>query len=182
MDKTWKVVLAFIGIFLAGAVAGGFASLRFVKVPPPQVLRQTVTEQQWVVGQMRRFVTELKLDDIQREQVKPALERAAADIRRLRRRAYRETMDIIESLNNEITPMLTEVQKEKFEDIRWLQRKRIEELMTGAPKKPVPVVPPAPKPKAGEGTVQPEAAAPAKPEAAASAQPASPPSAPTPKN
>ena len=27
MDKTWKVVLAFIGIFLAGAVAGGVAGL-----------------------------------------------------------------------------------------------------------------------------------------------------------
>jgi uncharacterized membrane protein len=173
MDKTWKVVLAFIGIFLAGAVAGGFVSLRFVKVPPPQVLQRTVPEQQWVIGQMRRFVNELKLDEAQREQVKPPLERAAADIRRLRRRAYRETMDIIESMNNEIAPMLTEVQKEKFEDLRWLQRKRIEELMTGAPKKPVPVVPPAPKQKAGESAPEPEAAAPA--------QPAAPPPAPTSK-
>jgi uncharacterized membrane protein len=163
MDKTWKVVLAFIGIFLAGAVAGGFASLRFVKVPPPQVLRQTVTEQQWVIGQMRRFVNELKFDEAQREQVKPVLERAAADIRRLRRRAYRETMDIIEGVNNEIAPMLTEDQKEKFEDIRWLQRKRIEELMTGAPKKPVPVVPPAAKPKAGDSALPPEATAPVPP-------------------
>jgi uncharacterized membrane protein len=163
MDKTWKVVLAFIGIFLAGAVAGGFASLRFVKVPPPQVLRQTVTEPQGVIGQMRRFVNELKFDEAQREQVKPVLERAAADIRRLRRRAYRETMDIIEGVNNEIAPMLTEDQKEKFEDIRWLQRKRIEELMTGAPKKPVPVVPPAAKPKAGDSALPPEATAPVPP-------------------
>ena len=80
MGKTWKVILAFIGIFLAGAVAGGFVSLRFVKVPPPQVLRQTVTEQQWVIGQMRRFVNELKLDDAQRERVKPTVDRAATDI------------------------------------------------------------------------------------------------------
>jgi uncharacterized membrane protein len=173
MDKTWKVVLAFIGIFLAGAVAGGFVSLRFVKVPPPQVLQRTVPEQQWVIGQMRRFVNELKLDEAQREQVKPALERAAADIRRLRRRAYRETMDIIESMNNEIAPLLTEVQKEKFEDIRWLQRKRIEELMTGAPKKPVPVVPMAPKQQAGESAPQPGPAAPV--------PPAAPPPAPTSK-
>ncbi len=165
MDKTWKAVLAFVGIFLAGAVAGGFVSLGFVKVPPPQVLRQTVTEQQWVIGQMRRFVNELKLNEAQREQVKPALERAAGDIRRLRRRAYRETMDIIEGVNNEIAPMLTGEQKEKFEDIRWLQRKRIEELMTGAPKKPVPVVPPASRQKAGDSAVQPEATAPAQPAA-----------------
>ncbi|HTZ20673.1 MAG TPA: hypothetical protein VMC06_07305 [Opitutaceae bacterium] len=172
MDKTWKVVLAFIGIFLAGAVAGGFVSLRFVKTPPPQVLQRTVPEQQWVIGQMRRFVNELKLDEAQRGQVKPALERAAADIRRLRRRTYRETMDIIESMNNEIAPMLTEVQKEKFEDIRWLQRKRIEELMTGAPKKPVPVVPTGSQPKAGESAPLPGPAASAQPAAApATSQP-----------
>ena len=181
MDKTWKAVLAFIGIFLAGAVAGGFVSLNFVRVPPPQVLRQTVTEQQWVIGQMRRFVNELKLDETQREQVKPVLERAAADIRRLRRRAYRETMDIIEGVNNEIAPMLTEGQKEKFEDIRWLQRKRIEELMTGAPKKPVPVVPPGSQPKAGGASLPPGPAAPAKPEAAAATPPPAVPAAPTPK-
>ena len=179
MDKTWKVVLAFIGIFLAGAVAGGFVALRFVKMPPPQVLQRTVPEQQWVIGQMRRFVNELKLDEAQREQVKPALERAAADIRRLRRRAYRETMDIIESMNNEIAPMLTEVQKEKFEDLRWLQRKRIEELMTGAPKKPVPVVPSGSPPKAGGASPPPGPAAPAKP-AAVTPTPAIP-AAPTPK-
>ena len=176
MGKTWQVILAFIGIFLAGAVAGGFVSLRFAKVPPPQVLRQTVPEQQWVIGQMRRFVNELKLDDAQREQVKPALDRAAVDIRRLRRRAYRETMDIIEGMNNEIAPMLTEGQKEKFEDLRWVQRKRIEELMTGAPKKPGPGVPPAPQPKAGGAAPQSGAAAPAQPEAAAPAPPAAPPS------
>jgi len=171
MDKTWKAVLAFIGIFLAGAVAGGFVSLNFVRVPPPQVLRQTVPEQQWVIGQMHRFVNELKLNEAQREQVKPALERAAGDIRRLRRRAYRETMDIIEGVNNEIAPMLTEEQKEKFEDIRWLQRKRIEELMTGAPKKPMPVVPPASKPNAGDNTPAPAATAPAQPSAAAPTAP-----------
>jgi uncharacterized membrane protein len=178
MAKTWKVILAFIGIFLAGAVTGGFVSLRFVKAPPPQVLRQTITEQQWVIGQMRRFVNELKLDDTQREKVKPTLDRAAVDIRRLRRRAYRETMDIIESMNNEIVPMLNEGQKEKFEDIRWLQRKRIEDLMTGAPKKAVPVVPPGSQQKAGGAASQPGPAVPAKPEAAA---PAGPPSTPTPK-
>ena len=176
MAKTWKVVLSFIGIFLAGAVAGGFVSLRFVKVPPPQVLRQTVTEQQWVIGQMRRFINELKLDDAQRVQVKPALDRAAVDIRRLRRRSYRETMDIIESMNNEIAPMLTEGQKEKFEDIRWLQRKRIEDLMTGAPKKAVPVVPPGSQQKAGGAAPQAGPAAPAAP-----AAPTAPPAAPMPK-
>ena len=166
MGKTWKVILAFIGIFLAGAVAGGFVSLRFAKVPPPQVLRQTVPEQQWVIGQMRRFVNELKLDEAQREQVKPALDRAAVDFRHLHRRSYRETMDIIERVNNEIAPMLTEEQKDKFEDIRWLQRKRIEDLMMGPPPKPVPVVPAQPKVAA---PAQPKAVAPAKPVPAAPA-------------
>ena len=170
MARTWKVILAFTGIFLAGAVAGGFVSLRFVKVPPPQVLRQTVTEQQWVVGQMRRFINELKLDEAQRVQVKPALDRAAADFQRLRRRSYRETMDIIERMNDEITPILSDDQKENFEDIRWLQRKRIEDLMMGPPKKPVPVVPSAPKQNAG-GSTQPEAAAPAQPKVTAPAKP-----------
>ena len=191
MGKTWKVVLAFIGIFLAGAVTGGFVSLRFVKVPPPQVLRQTVPEQQWVIGQMRRFVNELKLDEAQREQVKPALDRAAVDFRHLHRRSYRETMDIIERVNNEIAPMLTEEQKDKFEDIRWLQRKHIEDLMMGPPQKPVPVVPAQPK---AAPPAQPKAVAPAKPvtavpaqsEAPAPAQPeattsAAPSPAPTPK-
>ncbi|MBI5382836.1 MAG: hypothetical protein HZA31_13135 [Opitutae bacterium] len=147
MNKPWKIALVFTGIFVAGAVAGGFLTLRFT-ARKPRVMQQTIPEQQWVLGQMRRFVTELSLDEAQKGQVKPVLNRAAEEIRRLRKKNYRETMDILERTNNEILPILTEEQRTKFEDIRWLQRKRVEDLMMGAPKKPTPVNRPATPPPA----------------------------------
>jgi len=174
MVKTAKVVLVFVGVFIAGGITGGLLSLRCAKQPAPKTIKGTVempSEQQWVIGQMRRFVRELQLDNAQRELVKPVVTRADNDFRRLRKRTYRETMEIIERMNNEIAPMLTDEQKGKFEDLRWGQRKRIEDLMMGTPKKTVPAN--SQQPQIEKNTINPPQSPP-EPETASTPAPAVP--------
>jgi hypothetical protein len=111
MDRPWKVIAAFIGVFMAGAVFGGLftlgASARRAPVPrPAQVLPAPDMPRPKVAGPaapvpvnnlpggarnspltpqlMRQFTRELALSSEQREKILPIVGRAGEDFQRLR--------------------------------------------------------------------------------------------------
>lgn len=112
MEKPWKVIAAFLGVFVAGAVFGGLFSARAAKRPvvvnPPQQPHAVVPlppgdhpkkgvagpaapgpgqlprGNQITLEMMRKFTRSLKLTPTQKEKILPTLGRAGEDFQRLR--------------------------------------------------------------------------------------------------
>lgn len=130
MEKTsWKVLLAFLGIFMAGTIFGGLFALRIAKFMTPPPKRPAPVEQSSGVApqMMRRFTQELALTPEQREAIKPALQRADGEIFRLRRENFRDTARVMERLHSEVSAQLTPEQLVKLEEMQKALRDRIQQ-------------------------------------------------------
>lgn len=136
MDKPWKVVLAFVGIFIAGAVFGAFFSLGVGKEllalqppatgpkqsPPPRPSLAAVPPSWQAPQLLGRFTERLDLTAEQREHIKPIVQRASEDYRRQWQANVRETGFILERLQNDIRKELTPEQQAKLEKMEQRQR------------------------------------------------------------
>lgn len=136
MDKTWKVVLVFAAIFLVGSACGVLVGLRLgKKAPQPKATptAQVQSLEQFSRSQIASIAKRLKLTDEQREQIKPFIQKASEELVAQRRRSFRDTVDIMERMNNDIEKILTPEQFENFTDMRIVQRERMRNLMKGTP-------------------------------------------------
>ena len=121
MTRSWRVWLIFLGVFVAGAVTGGFVSLRLVKRPPDR--------EDLALRIMQRYADRLHLTDAQRSVIEPHVERAAADMHRARAQAA-ETMQALEQavateLTQEQLAILESMQAEqRARWKRWMEKKR----------------------------------------------------------
>lgn len=146
MDKPWKVVLAFLGVFVAGAVFGGVFALRAagkrlaerapektVATPLPSTPSQPKAPGQTGVGPtlLRQFTRELSLTNAQREKIRPVVNRAAEDLQRLRKRTIemnRENLEnttiVMERMYEDVAGSLTQDQRRDLDDMRrnWQQK------------------------------------------------------------
>ncbi len=120
MEKPWKVIAAFIGVFVAGAVFGGLFSARAAKRPvvhnpAPQQPHAVVPlppgdhPKKGVAGPMapgpqprgnqitpelmRKFTRSLKLTNAQKEKILPTVGRAGEDFQRLREEDVRRRQE-----------------------------------------------------------------------------------------
>ncbi len=150
MDKPWKVILAFLGVFIAGAVFGGFFSLgvgrRILEMeglptakaalpaapqtsaavattqkPPPPALPPSVQSAQL----LRRVANQLDLTPAQKAQITPIIQRSLQDIWRQQQSLYRETTFITQRMKQDIAKELTPEQQTRLDDL-W--RKAIEQF------------------------------------------------------
>jgi len=118
MDKAWKVILAFVVIFMAGAGTGSLIALRYAQAFLPQPRQPGMVVQQFGVMQMQRLAERLDLTEEQREKIKPIVQKSAADLRRLSADSQRETRDILTSMHNQVAALLTPDQVKKFDQMR----------------------------------------------------------------
>ncbi|HEY1792646.1 MAG TPA: hypothetical protein VGG34_06985 [Opitutaceae bacterium] len=138
MVKTWQVVLATIGIFLAGLITGAasaFGVVRWIvhhpRVFPPGIalfnprmgLPQQITPQL-----MRNFANQLGLTQEQREQIMPIVHGTAAQLGRARHEVQLESVLAIEKMQDQIAALLTPEQKVKFEELISKQRARLQQF------------------------------------------------------
>jgi len=142
MDKPWKVVFAFVGIFIAGAVFGAFFSLRIGgrilqmerpelrgggagpqnPQPPAQQRPPAPMAAAWQAPQlMRRFTERLDLTPEQKEQIRPVIQRAADDFRRQTATNLREHAIIMQRLQEDIAKVLTPEQQARLEKMEQRQ-------------------------------------------------------------
>jgi Spy/CpxP family protein refolding chaperone len=119
MNKTWKVVLAFTAVFLAGSIFGGLLAMRVGprmaqkrSGPPPVVGREL----------LGHFADRLGLTAAQKEKIRPMVERADDEVRKLQQGRFKETGAVLRRLQQEISGELTPEQRKKLEKLQERQR------------------------------------------------------------
>ena len=113
MNKTLLVVLAFLGVFICGAVAGGVVTFRFGRQVVQKKAAEQIGLQQW-----RKMGEQMELTAEQRERIRPLVVRAAQD----RQAAMKQAQVFNDRLVEDVEALLTPEQKEKFQELRKRQR------------------------------------------------------------
>jgi hypothetical protein len=146
-EKPWKVVVAFLGVFVAGAIFGGFFTVGigahwlrkmnggngarphfFDPAADPKASGRSPhpllqMNQSWQAPQlMRRYAERLDLSAEQKDRINPLIQRASEDYNHLRQNTFRETAQILRRLQQDIARELTPDQREKLEDMEKNQR------------------------------------------------------------
>ena len=138
MVKTWQVVLATVGIFIAGLVTGGATALGVVKwiARHPRVNQAAMPlfgprpgqVQQFGPQLMRSFANQLDLTDEQRSRIGPIVKATAAQLSHERREVQLTSALAIEKMQDEIADILTPEQRIKFELLIARQREKLQQL------------------------------------------------------
>lgn len=147
METPWKVIVAFIGVFVAGAIFGGVFTLgagkRFRTEPAaPQVVQQTTPPQvaqpptpadaqkvaadktkgpkppAFTLGMMRDLTKRLSPTSEQQKAFRPIVLRATEDIQRSQREHIAETSRVLDRMYEDISALLSPEQKLLLEKMR----------------------------------------------------------------
>ncbi|HEY8932754.1 MAG TPA: hypothetical protein VIM44_05515 [Rariglobus sp.] len=156
MASTVKIVLAVGGIFIAGAVTGGFVGWRVIE---RHAVQQRAQQQR--LGPMDlggRLAGQLHLTPEQKEQIRPLLTRTSEELRKIRRESFNATAGVITRMDADLEKILTEEQvvllkkvraEEEERRKRWMseRNKRNEQARpAGEPAEGAPQPPPADAP------------------------------------
>ena len=125
MDKPWKVILAFTGIFIAGILVGGLVTLRWGR----NFVQRSPWGEQFGPQMMQRLVTQLDLTPEQQAKVKPIVDAATEELRQLRHTTQRTTAAVLVRLQGDIAAVLNPDQKAKFDTQVGQARERIRHFM-----------------------------------------------------
>ncbi|MBP7140768.1 MAG: hypothetical protein KBA71_02585 [Opitutaceae bacterium] len=117
MNKSWKVALVFVGIFLAGGIAGGFISLLAAR----SFVRQRGGPTEFAIVHKGRFHEALKLSAAQKARIDAIVDETSEELKKVRR----ETGRLLQSMESRISSELTADQRREFEAMqqRWRDRR-----------------------------------------------------------
>ncbi len=114
----WKLVLAFVLVFAAGAVCGFFGVVHvhhaFFAHMAPDSMAQHMKE---------RLRVELKLTPDQMQKISPIVDRAASELKTTREQTMRDVHHIFEQAHGEMQPFLTPEQRAKLKDMEKRHRR-----------------------------------------------------------
>lgn len=129
MNKNWKIIVAFLVVFVFGGVIGAVCALRVA--PSPASPRPASRPEQFDAQLMRRWTNgnQLGLTPEQRQRIRPIVFEAAESLRRLRRDTLHSEQLTIEHMQDEIAALLTPEQRQKFEAMIELQRARMQKFI-----------------------------------------------------
>lgn len=113
--RPWQVWLIFVGVFIAGGVAGGFVSLRVAKA-----LVERGRGSDFGPHMMKRLNENLGLTETQQAAIQPLVDRAWEDLRRTRR----ESIEAMRTMEAAVTELLTPEQRATYDAIQAEQRER----------------------------------------------------------
>jgi Spy/CpxP family protein refolding chaperone len=119
-----KLILALVGIFLAGTIAG--AAIMFGVGRRVQQVR--ATPEQWTPLMLERMTGELALTPEQRDVLKPILQRGTDEVRLLRQASMRQTVEILARVEREVGEHLTPEQKQRYDQLREERRERFRRI------------------------------------------------------
>lgn len=121
MASTYKIFLAVGGIFLAGAVTGGFVGVRVFG---------HLTQKKQVVERIgpneigARLAEQLELTPEQKEKIQPLLIRTSDELRKVRREAFTQASALVSKMDAELSRELTEEQRALLKEVRAREEER----------------------------------------------------------
>ncbi|MFA6960727.1 MAG: hypothetical protein WC205_08265 [Opitutaceae bacterium] len=127
MAANLKIVLAVGGIFLAGAVTGGFVGVRVVEhmaAGKRAIPRIGPTE----IG--GRLAEQLNLTAEQKQKIQPVFARISEELRKVRRDSFTKTAALITQMDVEMSKVLTPEQRVRLQAIRTKEEERRKQWMT----------------------------------------------------
>ncbi len=133
MASTVKIILAVSGIFLAGAVTGGFAGLRIAEHYAREKRQPPRSGGGELVG--GRLAEQLDLTPEQKQSIRPILMRTNEDLRRVRREAFGRTAELIARMDADISRLLNETQRARLREIRAKEEERRKQWLNERPKR-----------------------------------------------
>jgi len=125
MNKPWKVILAFTGIFLAGVLVGGLVTMRLGR----HIAQRLPMSEGFGPQLMGRLVTQLDLTPEQQDKIKPIVDQAAEELHELRRTTQHSSAAVLVRMQGDISALLTPAQKAKFDELSTQQRDRFKHFM-----------------------------------------------------
>ena len=138
MNKSlrWKLILAFVLIFLAGAACGFFGAVHmhrgFFAHMAPDSMAQHMKE---------RMRVELRLTPDQMQKISPIIDRAASQLKTTRDQTMRSVHEILSQTHREMQPLLTPEQRIKLEEMEKRHRRLLHRhgfMPPGPPPSPSP--------------------------------------------
>jgi hypothetical protein len=156
MGSPVKVIFAFVCVFIAGAVFGGFftartASRKIQEVQQPQAAVPVAPAPQAsqtpapapannrpnnanragaltiTPVMLQQLAVQLKLTDEQKEKVQPIVKRSAEDMNFLRQENFRATNRVLERMHSEIALLLTPEQRSELEIQKRIMQDRLQQ-------------------------------------------------------
>jgi Spy/CpxP family protein refolding chaperone len=118
MNKSlrWKLILAFVLVFLAGAACGFFGAVHvhdfFARMDPGSMAQHM----------KQRLRGELRLTPEQLQQISPIIDRAASQLKTKREQTMRDVHEIFEEAHRDMQPFLTPEQRTKLEELEKRHR------------------------------------------------------------
>lgn len=141
MASPLKVILAVSGIFVAGAVTGGFVSLRVADYRARQQREQARFGPNEIGG---RLAQQLQLTEEQKKQIRPILNRTSEALRKVRKDAFAQTAELVTQMDVDMAKLLTEEQRALLKQIRSKEEDRRKQWMAERAKRQEPRPPGAP--------------------------------------
>lgn len=121
MGSTFKIIIAVGGIFVAGAVTGGFVGVRIAE----RIAREQRAQQRMGPTEIGgRLAEQLKLTPEQREKLVPIIGHTTEELRRVRRESFGQMSQLVEKMDAELTKILTEEQRVRLVEIRAKEEER----------------------------------------------------------
>ncbi len=124
--STAKIILAVSGIFVAGAVTGGFVSLRVADHLARQkrsVERMGSTE----IG--ARLAEQLRLTPEQKDKIRPIINQTSEELRKVRRETFSQMAALVEKMDADLSKELTDEQRVLLKEVRAKEEERRKQWM-----------------------------------------------------
>jgi Spy/CpxP family protein refolding chaperone len=114
MNKSlrWKLIVAFVLIFLAGAACGFFGAIHM-----HQAFFARMASDSMAQHMKERMRAELKLTPDQMEKISPIIDRAASQLKTARDQTIQTVHEIFSQTHREMQPLLTPEQRVKLEEM-----------------------------------------------------------------
>jgi len=118
MNKSlrWKLILAFVMVFLAGVACGFFGTFH------AHYFFARMDSESMAQHMKQRLRTELKLTPQQMQQISPIIDRAASQLKTKREQTMRDVHEIFEQTHRDMQPFLTPQQRTRLEELEKRHR------------------------------------------------------------
>ena len=122
----WTLAVAFLAVFAAGAMTGGFVGAHYAKEHRKKRVMVMSPHEGAVAERMRDHLRrELELTPEQAEKVVPIIDEASAKLQTIRTETASRVRSTMEEAGREMTPHLTPEQQKKLEQLREKHRGRL---------------------------------------------------------